>query len=191
MPTRKTYSTCWKMPTGKRFVRFMILVTTGTNPTSVLSCCQPQSWPIVNCPQLATWWPPLGACQYCPECKHWTRLDGRKQNKSALRFPNTQTLVPSTLYLTYVSLFSIIASTANFSQNWAVIMAIVGCWLRPTSGICRTRFTWVSSLVTRTTCLPAPGESVKRATPLATSSNTNWWTSSSLDLVVLRQECGN
>lgn len=48
---------------------------------------------------------------------------------------------PSVLQRTKVFLFSIMTSTASFSQYWAVMMAMVGCWEPCTVGICRTSFT--------------------------------------------------
>lgn len=45
---------------------------------------------------------------------------------------------PTVVYRTNVSLFSSIASTAIFSQYWAVITAIVGCFELTIVGICLT-----------------------------------------------------
>lgn len=52
--------------------------------------------------------------------------------------------LPTVVYRTNVSLFSIMASTANFSQYWAVIIAIVGCLELTIVGICLTTVTCVS-----------------------------------------------
>uniref|UniRef100_A0A8D8NXS3 (northern house mosquito) hypothetical protein n=1 Tax=Culex pipiens TaxID=7175 RepID=A0A8D8NXS3_CULPI len=53
--------------------------------------------------------------------------------------------VPTVVYRTKVSLFSSIASTASFSQYWAVMMAIVGCLLDAIVGICLTILISLSS----------------------------------------------
>lgn len=53
--------------------------------------------------------------------------------------------LPTVVYRTNVSLFSSIASTANFSQYCAVMMAIVGCLFDAMVGICLTTLISVSS----------------------------------------------
>lgn len=53
--------------------------------------------------------------------------------------------LPIVVYRTKVSLFSIMASTANFSQYCAVMMAMVGCFELAIVGICFTMVTWWES----------------------------------------------
>lgn len=82
--------------------------------------------------------------------------------------------LPTVVYLTKVSLFSIIASTANFSQYWAVIMAIVGCLALAIVGICFTMVTCVS----HDCCLVNAPCSIALTRPLDCNS-ARWWATSS------------
>jgi len=65
-------------------------------------------------------------------------------NRAILRFVIELNL-PTVVYRTNVSLFSSIASTASFSQYWAVMMAMVGCLLEAIVGICLTTLISLSS----------------------------------------------
>lgn len=61
-----------------------------------------------------------------------------RRRKVKIKQPFVIKFLPTVVYRIKVSLFSIIAFTANFSVKWAVIMAMVGWWAQTIWGICLT-----------------------------------------------------
>lgn len=98
----------------------------------------------------------------------------RKYKKHYINNNSLNFNLPTVVYRTKVSLFSIMASTANFSQYWAVIMAIVGCLELAIVGICLTIVTWTSC-----DCCLVKAPCSKFLTKLRDCNSAKWWATSS------------